>query len=412
MKSLDELEATLDRQPAGLADLDHANPKRRREALDALIGLGRRYAGLAPKVLARLDAEDNPYVLSRALTAAGVACPPAPETSAAIARFLTHADARVAANAVDALRALDDRTHAEAVRKLTTHASARARANAALYLQGDEALQVLTALLESRDALAHRSALWALGQLPPDLPISRSLDLVLRSTRSRDSETALAARNLIASWAPRDPRAAAAHRALTADPDSPEAALARDDQRVPDLAKRAWAWLADSVLLGALALAALLALNGYARTPGQPMDPARLAVNTQLVMLAYTLVFFMRDGLGGGRGLAKRYLGLRVIDRERATGCGYVSSMIRQSTFYLPLVNVCEVVWAGLDPDGCRLVDRLLGTQVIDERNRPLSKLDRALLVVFGAAFALGSGAVFVMAIAGDLGLLRRWIVW
>lgn len=406
MKSLEELEAALDQPDTGLAEFDHANPKRRREALDRLVGLERRYAGVARALALRLEVEDNPYVLSRALTAAGRACPGGEGCVAgvAVAKFLTHADARVVANAIDALRHLGDRSHADAVRKLTAHASNRVRANAAVYLGHPDAAPVLAALLTARDPVARRSGLWALRELGvPDC-----LELVVQTTRSSDPDTAHAARALLKHWSAAGGPAAEAYRALVASESTPGETFA-SDLRVPALSKRAWAWLADSVILGALALAALFALNTMAR---KPIDPAALAVNTQLVMLAYSIAFFMRDGLGGGRGLAKRYLGLRVIDRERGTGCGFVSSMIRQATFYLPLVNVCEVVWAGLDPEGCRLVDRLLGTQVIDEKNRDLSKLDRALLFLFGGAFALGSGAVFLMAIAGDLGLLRRWVTW
>src|SRR4051794_29585054 len=105
MKSLEELEAALDR-PEGLAELDHVNPKRRRETLDRLIGLGRRYAGLAKPLFARLQAEKNEFVLSRAVAAAGAVCPAGAGCAAGaeVARFLAHPDARVVANAVDALR--------------------------------------------------------------------------------------------------------------------------------------------------------------------------------------------------------------------------------------------------------------------------------------------------------------------
>ena len=65
--------------------------------------------------------------------------------------------------------------------------------------------------------------------------------------------------------------------------------------------------------------------------------------------------------------------------------------MIRQATFYLPFVNVCEVVWAAVDPDGCRIVDRLLGTMVVDEKVRPTTAVDRALLGVCATVFAIAT---------------------
>lgn len=410
MKTLDELEAALETPAGSLADLEHANPKRRRDALDRVMRLGRRSAGVARPLLARLAAEDNPFVLSRALSVVGAICPGGDgcAAGAAVARFLAHADPRVIANAVDALRALPDRGHAAAVGGLSRHASARVRANACVYLAdqpGFDASGALAALLGARDPATQLSGLWALEQLAalPD-----AVKRVGQATGARDPEVALRARALVARLAGAGSGPARELLATLPDPDAPGGvtfAQERLDLRVPSLTKRAWAWLADSVVLGALALAGL----ALARVDS---DPRAFRVHTQLVMLGYSIAFFMRDGFGGGRGLFKRYLGLRVVDLELGTGCGYVKSMIRQATFYLPLVNVCEVAWAALDPERCRIVDRLLGTQVVDEKQRHISGLDRALLGLFAAVFALGSAAAVAMAIAGDLGLLKRWIAW
>ena len=406
-KSIEELEAALEAPSSGLDDLAHANPKRRRDALDRVMALARRSPAVGRLVLARLDAEDNPFVLSRALRVAGATCAGGDGTAAgaAIARFLRHADARVVANAVEGLTALADRAHADAVTGLLAHAVPRVRANAIVHLAGREGFDAgaaVAAMTGARDAGAQRSGLWAAHQVAESHPEAGSVTALVRpALAARDPEVLDRARTVLSACAARGDASA---RELLAALEGGKRSE-RLELRVPPLTRRALAWLADSVFLGALACAALAASSAL----GDPSSRA-LHLRAQLIMLAYSLLFFMRDGLGGGRGLFKRWYGLRVVDLELSTGCGLVKSMIRQATFYLPLVNACEVAWAALDPEGCRIVDRLLGTMVVDEHPREVSRLDRAVLVVLGVLWVAGTIALFFWALAGRLGLVENGI--
>lgn len=391
-----------------IAELAHANAKRRRDALDRLIE--RRERGALAGVLARLDAEDNPYVLSRALTAAGALGKGQARVETALARFLDHKDPRVAANAVDALRALGARGAIAAVHGLLDTPHPRLRANAIVYLACTDAefapRPALEAMLSSARAAMQASALWALARVKLEAP----LELVRMAAGASDPEVLDRARTLAGELAKAGDEDA---RLLVEEIDAGEAtggeAIAL---RVPPLPKRVWAWVADSVALALIALAVQVAIVVSSPPPGGSggavQAAAALGSRLQIVLLLYSIVFFVRDGFGGGRGFAKRYLGLRVVDLETRTGCGYLKSMLRQSTFYLPVLNVVEVIWAAYDAEGRRIIDHLLGTMVVDERQRPMTRLDRVLIGLVVAAFVAGIAAlVFFFGFSTTVLLLR-----
>jgi hypothetical protein len=144
------------------------------------------------------------------------------------------------------------------------------------------------------------------------------------------------------------------------------------------------------LLFAGLAVAAKVITGGSKiETLADVHTALRAHSNVALISLLYSVVFFIRDGFGQGRGLAKRHLGLRVIDLETHAGCGYVKSMLRQATIYLPGINLLDVGCSLFDGRGQRLVDKLLGTVVIDETQRPLSRADRTFLWVLAVLFVL-----------------------
>jgi uncharacterized RDD family membrane protein YckC len=419
MRTLDDLEEELESAPPGLEGLSSPNPKLRRDTLDAAIRRGDRTA--APAILRRLDREENEFVLSRALTALGVLGTGHPAVPDSIARFLGHADGRVVANALDALRALADAGHSSAAVALLDSPVPRVQANAIMFLAAVQPAfdpePPLARMLASGDPRRQASALYAAAHLDP----ARVAGCLRLAAASRDAEVIDRLWTLADDLARRGFQEA---QDLAADLASGRAVAAElIPVRVPALRKRVWAWLADSVVLALVAIAALFAVGMRAatRTPGAAPGGAEgaaapfgrapevhgavVASDVQLVLLAWSVVFFVRDGLGGGRGLGKRYMGLRVVDLETRTGCGYLKSMLRQATLYLPLLNVAEVAWAALDPEGRRIADRLLGTMVIDERQRDLTRPDRLLLPVLAAAFVLGVTLSALAALSARHGL-------
>ena len=390
MKSLEDLEEELETAPPGFEELASENPKRRRDTLDRIIA-GQHRAALGA-VLRRIKSEDNPYVLSRALSAAGALG--APRAVKAVASCLENVDLRVQANALEALKNLSDREHIPQATALLESPEPRLAANAIVYLAQAgvdfDARAALERMVASRDPRRQASGLWAAGQVSPE----RLVDLLALAAGSPDPEVIERVKAMATAIGGEKAKE------LLEDLEAGEVVAGEAlEIRPAPLFKRTWAWLADSVLLAAVALVAIgVAVAGAA-------DYRRLLFHWQLILLGYSIAFFVRDGLGGGRGLGKRYMGLRVVDLATRTGCGYLKSMIRQSTFYLPLINVAEVVWASVDPDHRRIVDHLLGTMVIDERDRPLSTLDRGLFGILVTAFVAGIIGMFILALTPAQGL-------
>ena len=124
--------------------------------------------------------------------------------------------------------------------------------------------------------------------------------------------------------------------------------------------------------------------------------------------LGYVVLLFTRDGFFGGRGFGKRWLGLRIIDIHTGRGCGFFRSLLRQATFGIPLLNIVEAIVPAFDERGQRLIDKLLGTEVIDEKKRDITPFQwfAALpglffLVTIGLLLALGIFITVVSALAG-----------
>ena len=99
------------------------------------------------------------------------------------------------------------------------------------------------------------------------------------------------------------------------------------------------------------------------------------------------------------RGLGKRFVGLRVVDVHTGGGCGYFRSLLRQATLGMPVVNVAEALLTAFDARGRRLIDKLLGTQVIDEKRRELQGWEQWVAMI-------GVGLVGLFTFLSLLGLL------
>jgi len=111
-------------------------------------------------------------------------------------------------------------------------------------------------------------------------------------------------------------------------------------------------------------------------------DQRAAVSNVMIVRFICCIAFFVRDGLFGGRGIGKRWIGLRIIDVSTGEGCSFFRSLLRQATLGLPLVNLAELVLPAFDPRGQRLIDKLLETQVIDEKEKELTTFQTVLAIV------------------------------
>ena len=73
----------------------------------------------------------------------------------------------------------------------------------------------------------------------------------------------------------------------------------------------------------------------------------------------------IKDGLGGGLGVGKKLMNVRVV-RSDGSRCDYPSSIIRNSTLLVPVLGLVDLAVGALDREGRRLGDRLAGTQVVE----------------------------------------------
>jgi uncharacterized RDD family membrane protein YckC len=80
-----------------------------------------------------------------------------------------------------------------------------------------------------------------------------------------------------------------------------------------------------------------------------------------LAMFGYLLV---RDALGSGRSIGKKFMGLKVV--KGGQKCSYMDSAKRNVTLIIPLLNIVELVMPFVDKDGLRFGDKFAGTEVVE----------------------------------------------
>ncbi|MBI3889891.1 MAG: HEAT repeat domain-containing protein, partial [Candidatus Wallbacteria bacterium] len=396
-ETVDAVEQSLAEEAPAVSGLESDNPKLRMNIVNTIIG--EKDIGALPMLVERLEREENEFVLSRMMSALGALGSADPGLYGPIAaEYLENPDSRVVANAIDALRALGAVGQREAVTRALLRPDARVKANAIRFLMacgGFDPRQPIEEMLASGDPRKQLAALHLAKELP-QLDLGDSLRL---AASSDDPEVRFKLKSLAEERARKGWSSA---KALLEEMQT--GSVARGEAlalRKPEYLKRLWAWVADSVGLavaGALLTFCAVVVTLRTGSPGESRDRLLLLAysNAHLIGLAYSVTFFIRDGFGSGRGFGKRHMGLRVVDLETRAGCGYVKSMLRQSSFYLPGLNVLEVLWPLVDPRGQRLVDKLLGTMVVDEKARPISKLERWLLVGAGALALLTGLAIAI----------------
>jgi HEAT repeat protein/uncharacterized RDD family membrane protein YckC len=405
--SVDEVREVVEDRPPGRDGLEDANPKLRMNIVNTIIS--EKDTKALPDLIDHLAREENEFVLSRILSAIGILGGAEPVLYGPIVSgYLDNPDSRVVANALDALRLIRASGFDVVVRPLLESPEARVRGNALRYLvvrSQFEPRPHLQEMLESGEPsmqlaalhLIHELERKELGDLPKLAMTSTSVEVRYRLVR-------LCEELVRKGWpAPKEVLKVLTLDSERAPVELPGQAL---EVRKPAYVKRMWAWLADSVFLaivfGLLALAVAVATHPGEIASAQDLKNSFAAQsNVLIVALLYCIVFFVRDGFFEGRGFGKRRMGLRVMDLETRQGCGYIKSMLRQSTFYLPGLNVVELFWPVLDGRGQRLIDKLLDTAVVEERPHELTKLDRAFLWVVFVGPPLAFLAVLVMSALG-----------
>ncbi len=82
-------------------------------------------------------------------------------------------------------------------------------------------------------------------------------------------------------------------------------------------------------------------------------------------LIAYVAYWLVRDALNGGMGVGKKYVGLRVVKGD-GSRCDMMSSLMRNVTFFIPILRWFELILPFTDREGYRVGDILAGTQVVE----------------------------------------------
>lgn len=336
-------------------------------------------SSIVPHAIGRLEVEENTFVLSKLLIALGHL---SDQNSADIlVAHLDHQDPRVVASAIESLNRLGYEDARSKIRPLTKHKSPRIRANALLYCSSDPSVDLresLRKMLTGKEYPFKLSALYALSKLPPG-PHCEMVETVLGDINDEVREKAF---NLLEMWAKEGVADARAMLEMCTDG---EVAIKQESlylQKAP-APRRLIAFAIDFLLVGSgtmMLAGAVYVLPGVGR------------VLSGIVLAVGTGFFFVRDAFNGGRGLAKKMLGLRTVDLAANRGCTKAQSLLRQGFAGLGLAGPVEIVMMHTDPAGRRMADWMVNTQVIDEKEQPLSLLEglmAAFIYLFLAVAAL-----------------------
>ena len=127
------------------------------------------------------------------------------------------------------------------------------------------------------------------------------------------------------------------------------------------LPRRFKADTADSVIATLIMLAPLFAISAVGDILPVALQPLSLVgVPGSLLYCAF------RDTLGNGTSLGKRWLGLRVIDLRTGAPCPGRRVWARDLLDLIPILDLVDIVLSCLDARGQKVMDKVLGTQVIE----------------------------------------------
>jgi uncharacterized RDD family membrane protein YckC len=136
----------------------------------------------------------------------------------------------------------------------------------------------------------------------------------------------------------------------------------------PPATKRIIAYIIDSIIVG-IAAAVLIGASFILPVVLAFVSPTLAGLSTIFIFIAlgvwsifaigYTL---LRDGLGSGRSIGKKFMGLKVV--KDGNKCGFKDSLLRNIT--LMVLGPIDPIIALLDKDGMRLGDKIAKTQVVE----------------------------------------------
>jgi len=136
------------------------------------------------------------------------------------------------------------------------------------------------------------------------------------------------------------------------------------------IGKRVLAYIIDSVLIGLIVFVVMggsMVLSLVLGSMSDTLGAMSMLLSFGAMGIAFILAFgymLIRDGLGSGRSIGKKLMGLRV--QKDGGKCTYVDSLKRNITFIVPILSFIELIMPFIDAEGLRFGDKIAGTKVVD----------------------------------------------
>jgi uncharacterized RDD family membrane protein YckC len=136
------------------------------------------------------------------------------------------------------------------------------------------------------------------------------------------------------------------------------------------IGKRVIAYIIDSVLVGVaigVIVGVTMVLSIILGSLSDSLGWLSMILSFGAMGLAFIVgfgYFFIRDAMGSGRSIGKKFMGLKVV--KDGAKISYVDSIKRNITFIVPILGFVEMIMPFVDKDGMRFGDKFAGTQVVE----------------------------------------------
>jgi uncharacterized RDD family membrane protein YckC len=136
------------------------------------------------------------------------------------------------------------------------------------------------------------------------------------------------------------------------------------------IGKRVVAYIIDSVLLGVIIgviMGAVMVLSLILASVSDTLGAMSMLLSFAAMgisIIAMVGYFLLRDGLGSGRSIGKKLMGLKVV--KNGQKCSYVDSAKRNITLMIPILGFVEMIMPFIDAEGLRFGDKFANTKVVD----------------------------------------------
>ncbi|MFH0861871.1 MAG: RDD family protein [Candidatus Altiarchaeota archaeon] len=136
------------------------------------------------------------------------------------------------------------------------------------------------------------------------------------------------------------------------------------------IGKRVVAYIIDSVLVGVIVgviIGGAMVLSIVLASMSDSLGAMSMILSFGAMGISMILAFgyfLVRDGMGSGRSVGKKLMGLKVM--KGGSPCSYVDSVKRNITFIVPILGMIELIMPFVDAEGLRFGDKIANTKVVD----------------------------------------------